>query len=244
MLGVSGDPSRVHRCPDCGLIQRFALPDPDSCPEGKRSAGYTAGTTEANPRMLARLRELEAVYGKGPLIDVGAGTGTFVDAAGRLGWDATGIELPGEAHGRTGILEADITREPIPGIEPGSAHIVHVHHVLEHVEDILGFLRACIGYLSPTGILVLEVPNEVRSLAARVRRLCGMKYHSRTAYLEHRYFFTKRVLCSVLSGMELHVLTVKTPFVCHGQGPFHRAFDSLQSLMGMGSCLEVHCRKT
>lgn len=243
LLGLPNDASGIHLCHACALMQRFIFPDPVDCPPRKKYVGSTAGTAQANRRMLKRLRLLEAAYGKGSLLDVGTGAGTFVEAASRLGWRATGIELPGTTVQRSNIVTVDITKEPIPDIEPGSIHVVHIHHVLEHVEHIRQFLTACIAYLSPDGTLVLEVPNEVKSLAIVMKRLLGRAYDSRTAYLDHRYFFTKPVLCRILRDAGLNILMLRTPFTCYETSLVHQAFDGIQSIARMGNCIEVHCRK-
>jgi 2-polyprenyl-3-methyl-5-hydroxy-6-metoxy-1,4-benzoquinol methylase len=231
----------AYVCRGCGLVQRYALPDESQCPEWKTYGEYTAGTDEILPRMVDRLRELEAAHGKGTLLDVGAATGSFIDAAAELGWDALGVELPGSGSGRDDILELDITKDPIPSLEEGSVHVVHAHHVLEHVADIRGFLSACFRYLCDTGVFVLEVPNELASLAIVLKRMFGLKYDSRTAFMSHRFFFRRSVLRRILVELGMRILLMRTPFTCHNTSYPHRMFDRLQSGMGMGNSIEVHC---
>lgn len=244
MLCIADEWKGVYQCPECGLMQRFELPEGDACPPEMKSGKYTAGEKTINQRMRSRLDFLERTRGKGLLLDVGAGTGSFVDGARQRGWDAVGVERPGFNREHCHVIRVDLMKDDLPGYESESFHVLHMNHVLEHVEQIQRFLQAGLAYLRPDGVLILEVPNEVRSLANRVRRVFGMKYRSRTAFLGHWNFFDKQTLRRILEAQELDILRLRTPAVMGSGGSAgHRLFDRMQSCLGMGSVIEVVARK-
>jgi SAM-dependent methyltransferase len=121
------------------------------------------------------------------VLDVGAGGGELVFVLRHFGFDARGIE-PEEAyaeHARTrlGLPIATGFAQDLD-FHPGSFDAITLFHVLEHVEDPVGFLARLRGWLSERGRLVAEVPNvESRVIAP------GQRFH-----YAHLYNFNPRTL--------------------------------------------------
>jgi 2-polyprenyl-3-methyl-5-hydroxy-6-metoxy-1,4-benzoquinol methylase len=57
---------------------------------------------------------------------------------------------------RVTVLLGDLLQAPVA---PESCGVVTMFHVLEHLPDPGGFLRAARGLLKPGGRLVVQVPN-------------------------------------------------------------------------------------
>lgn len=169
-------PTSLQQCTACGLLFRDALSEAEIL-------DMYSGDSYAAERMdaLSRHRQFDArkralftrshVTGS-RLLDVGAGTGSFVKMAAAHDFQAIGIEpsdLAAEyarrelgADVRTGFLEAC---EP----EMSGFDVVCMWHVLEHAVDPLALLRAVRERLKPEGRLVLEVPN-VDSVGAGIMK--------------------------------------------------------------------------
>ncbi|WP_249010771.1 class I SAM-dependent methyltransferase [Conexibacter sp. DBS9H8] len=99
------------------------------------------------------------------LIDAGAGRGRFVAAARLAGYQAIGIEPSlRDVDPTLGLINATIAEAPIV---TGSADVVTLWHVLEHLEDPEAALGELRRWLVPGGTLVLGVPN-LGSLQARI----------------------------------------------------------------------------
>src|SRR5262249_41773029 len=92
------------RCQACGLVALRPMPTPEQLlghHEESYREGRHAGFASAVPVRVAiardRLQRLYPLAARGPWLDIGASTGTFVEQALHAGVDAEGIELSQEA---------------------------------------------------------------------------------------------------------------------------------------------------
>jgi SAM-dependent methyltransferase len=102
-------------------------------------------------RTRSRLaRRVDRIAPAGPVLDVGAGDGTLVDALRRRGREALGLERvesgPGVTAGEVGELS-------------GQWAAVVFWHSLEHLPDPGTALADAAALLAPRGVLILALPN-------------------------------------------------------------------------------------
>jgi SAM-dependent methyltransferase len=120
-----------------------------------------------------RLELLGRHVGPGALIEIGAGTGAFASAAQRAGYDVAAIEMDERScryiANRLGVHAINSERpvEVLPTL--GSARVVALWHVLEHLPNPAEVLTAAAERLEPGGILAIGVPNPL-SLQFRLLR--------------------------------------------------------------------------
>jgi SAM-dependent methyltransferase len=175
---------QVLRCTRCGTHQVEPRPSPraidalygaDYYESFIAGAGMVGGNTSVSLVLRWRLDELGRRLGRtGRLLDVGCGLGLFVKHAVDQGWDAVGLETSewaaregGRQNGIT-IYHAELADAPLA---PGSFDVVHFNHVMEHVLDPVAEMTAARKLLRPGGLLVVEVPQEIRyPLSDRVFR--------------------------------------------------------------------------
>jgi SAM-dependent methyltransferase len=203
----------LDRCAACGTaVTTLSAPPLDDLPppRGRRAAGPVLRAYDAQ-----RLRLLGPP--RGALLDVGAGRGRFVAAARRAGWDARGIE---PAAGRAAAGGVEPVGVEDAAVAPGSLAAVTVWHVLEHVADPAGALRAAHRWLRPDGVLLVGVPN----LGSLQARLAGERWYH-LDLPRHRTHFT-------VAG--LRALLARTGFAPRGEHHLlleHNAFGLWQSLV-------------
>jgi SAM-dependent methyltransferase len=114
-------------------------------------------TLGSKRRLINRTSKLT----KGNLLDVGAGTGFFVEEMKKAGWQVTGLEPDEQARERA-MERAGIqlqNPEVLWKLAPASFDVITLWHVLEHVHDLEGYLRQFHHLLRPNGILIIAVPN-------------------------------------------------------------------------------------
>lgn len=108
---------------------------------------------------LKRKTKLISKYqNRGALLDLGAGTGDFLNAAKADGWQVTGVE-PSEkareiADGKNLTLYPDTANLP-----DHSFDVITMWHVLEHVPDVNRQIVELKRLLKPAGTIVVAVPN-------------------------------------------------------------------------------------
>lgn len=95
---------------------------------------------------------------KGSLLDVGAGTGDFLNAAKNDGWSISGVEPNSKARSLANqkkiLLVEDINQLPTQKYD-----VITLWHVLEHVPNLFEYIVTLKSLLKENGILIIAVPN-------------------------------------------------------------------------------------
>ena len=125
---------------------------------------YWATLYEAwnNQRTLRRLKAVNKASKK-KLLEIGIGSGAFLQAAMEAGWEVYGIEaspeLAEDARQRLGIEVFTGYLEEYNHGFGSSFEAVVMNHVLEHIPEPKATLARVRQWLKPDGILHLAVPN-------------------------------------------------------------------------------------
>ena len=167
-------------------------------------------------QMSERLTELEKQHqGKGRLLDVGCGIGTFLHLARERGWESHGVDpsksgsdFAQEVH-KLDVQCGDLFDADFP-----SAHFdaITLYHVLEHISELNPFLSELRRILKPSaseekaGTLVIEVPNG-EGLQSRLQKADWPYVHPR----DHLYYFSARSLPKLLEKHGFCNITLGKP---------------------------------
>jgi SAM-dependent methyltransferase len=194
-------PGAVYvRCRRCGLV--FQCPQPEGAGVRQRYDEayfeYEKANEEAFYRLARRgLDDLDfSRWGPeagrlGPFLDIGCATGLLPARLSQEGYAVEGLEicLPAAEYARRRggfpvhtrpLEEADLPRE--------TYGIIHLSHVIEHVNDPAGLLRRLFDLLVPQGFLVITTPN----LGGLQSLLFGKNW--RSAIPDHLFLFTPATL--------------------------------------------------
>jgi 2-polyprenyl-3-methyl-5-hydroxy-6-metoxy-1,4-benzoquinol methylase len=178
--GSDGDPQ--HRDFDSGLAAR-----------------YDDARFEPELRMLAVPRSGDR------LLDVGSATGAFLTRARSRGWNVLGVEISDAAR----EIAAGKSIASVPSLDEAGRSapfaVVTLHHVVEHLEDPIGFLRVLGGLLPSDGRLVIEVPN----FGSWDRRAAGTGWVDLRPS-QHLWQFTPSTLNRLLEAAGFRVTRVRT----------------------------------
>jgi 2-polyprenyl-3-methyl-5-hydroxy-6-metoxy-1,4-benzoquinol methylase len=98
---------------------------------------------------------------KGSILDIGAGTGAFLNTMKSAGWESTGIEPSKNVRDAAQKLYS-LTLQSVESFEllpTASFDAITMWHVLEHVHDLRGYMARLKALLKPNGRLFIAVPN-------------------------------------------------------------------------------------
>lgn len=174
---VSGEMFHVWKCNDCTF--HFTAPVPPESEIGKyyKSEDYISHSntsrglinrayqTVRNITLRSKRKLITRNTGKskGKLLDIGCGTGNFLNNMKQAGWDVSGIEPSPEAREQAqknfGITPMDPAK--LYNLPDGKYDAVTMWHVLEHVYDLDGYMKKIRSLLAPGGKAFIAVPNHL-----------------------------------------------------------------------------------
>lgn len=152
----------VLKCKECGLVRL-------SDTVGDLDAFYASSGMRADEsqdlekiRLASRVdderrfRYTERMIEGKRVIDFGCGDGGYLIRASQVAASVAGVELE---HAMRKALNAEGMCCFSSIQEAGQADVITLFHVLEHLEDPLSYLKEFRNYLSPDGLMIIEVPN-------------------------------------------------------------------------------------
>jgi len=197
----------IATCGGCGM--RFTSPrisEVNKVYEARESVDpdYVRFHTEVKGpvfrRALKRLGNVKPPPGR--LLDVGSGVGGFASVARSAGYDVVGVE-PSAADARyarehlgINVVSTAFESAPLPA---GSADVVTMWDVIEHVEDPRGFVKRAREILRDGGWLAMRFPgsafHRLKALSAALRGRPRAPVH---APVMHLNFFSPATIRRLL----------------------------------------------
>ena len=162
----------IQACTSCGLRFTNPRPNKESIGEFYQSADYvshndqSAGIVNKLYRLVRqytlrqKLNLIDSIYPKkGKVLDIGCGTGLFLDTCQKNGWSIAGVEPD------TNAREIAVTRlkenivNDLSEIHDEQFDLITMWHVLEHVADLRETVQELNRRLRKGGTLLLALPN-------------------------------------------------------------------------------------
>lgn len=198
----------LMRCEDCGFVFAGEVP---SIAELTHHYGQYDRHADVSEVTVARYRELLAVFERyrqsNRILDVGCGSGLFLQTARELGWDVYGTEFTDEAIELCTGRGITMAHAPAGADEfaPGFFDAVTAFEVFEHLlsprDELVSIARAT----RPGGMLYVTTPN-FDSLS---RRLLRERWRV-IEYPEHLSYFTARTLPGLVQRFGFDLKFVET----------------------------------
>ncbi len=142
----------------------------------------------------------------GRLLELGCGTGCFLDEAARAGWSVEGVEVSRFAAARAAQRGLSVRCAALEEFEPspGAFDCVALWDVVEHLRDPFAALTTAGRALRPGGVLALST-GDVTSLCATLTR----QYWHLFNLPEHLFFFSPAALAGAFerAGCRLRCTT-------------------------------------
>ncbi|OJV87599.1 MAG: hypothetical protein BGO34_11175 [Bacteroidia bacterium 44-10] len=173
----SGEVFPVYDCAHCGFRFTNHFPSEDTIGRYYDSPDYISHSDSSEglvnrlyhlfrKRMLRKKIDLVADYTPAKdspvrLLDIGCGTGYFLQAAKEQGWIVSGVEKDEKAR-ESATLRSELKVKDENGFwktENSSFDAVTLWHVLEHLEKLNETIHKIKEIITPEGIVVLALPN-------------------------------------------------------------------------------------
>lgn len=201
-----GDPELPKLVRQAGAAVRWAL---------ATRLGYRhleAGEASPLARLWARasMRRIVEIFppwtGQGRLLDVGCATGKFLRLMQSVGWRVAGIELDAAAASKARAVTPEIF-EGDPTAAPFARHrfdVITSFHVVEHLPEPRAALARMLDWLSPDGVMIVEVPN-VGGVGGRIFG----RYWSGLDFPRHLTHFTPATMTAMVERAGGRVVDVR-----------------------------------
>lgn len=216
---LTNEDFQIQECLKCGLL--FTLPrlKPDETKKYYQSPEYYShqeNKTGFVPKLYEKVKTVNlkhkytlATSGKraGTALDIGCGTGDFLQIMENNNWKCIGIEPTENARA---IAENRIAAEILwpqeqEKLSDESFDVITMWHVLEHVEDLRWQVKQLVRLTKPGGRIILALPN-YKSYDAEFYKEKWAAYDV-PRHLNH---FNQNTIVNILSINEIiHVKTEK-----------------------------------
>lgn len=217
---VSGERFVIWQCDQCSLRFTQDVPDENAIGAYYKSPDYIShsNTTKGllnnlyqkvrrfTLKQKAKLIIDASGVQQGKILDVGAGTGAFLNAMKEQGWQVEGVEPDIDARNLGNKLyQLSIKNiDALFDLPKNSFDAITLWHVLEHVHRLHEYIEQLKSLLKENGKLIIAVPN-YQSLDAEIYRLNWAAYD----VPRHLYHFTPRAMQTLLEQHGMKVAAKK-----------------------------------
>lgn len=172
---LSKEPFELWKCPECGFVFTQDHPDEAEIVRYYESEDYIShndsskGFSDTLYRLARRflLRRKKRIVRKvtglktGSLLDIGSGTGHFLNIMKNGGWRVQGIEVNDKARAFsvTGFGLNVVPGEQISSLPSDNFDAVTLWHVLEHIQNPFTCMMEISRMLKPGGVCIVALPN-------------------------------------------------------------------------------------
>lgn len=218
-FSVSKQVFAIWECAQCSFRFTQDIPDQTAIVPYYKSENYISHS-DTNKGLINRLYHLvrrftlrgkrtlverESTKQSGRLLDVGAGTGAFLQEMKIAGWDITGLEPDSDARilaeQKAGLLlqEPDVLFQlPVSNFD-----VITLWHVLEHVHALHNYLDQFHALLKQDGVLLIAVPNYTSGDASYYQQ-----YWAAYDVPRHLYHFSPKAMRTLMEKHGFRVLRI------------------------------------
>ncbi len=171
---VSGETFELRYNKEYEMLETYPQPSEETLPAYYQSENYISHT-DAKRNLLEKTyqfiksislkRKLKLIDKVSPggkrLLDIGCGTGDFIQIAQKNKWSVFGIEPNTKARmiANQKVNDSVFDVDHLKKFEPNSFDVITLWHVLEHLPNLEDQLKLFYNLLKPKGKLLIAVPN-------------------------------------------------------------------------------------
>lgn len=216
---VSGEQFQLVYDPEWDLLETYPKPSSDKLPDYYKSEDYISHT-DSKRNLFEKIYHLVRVFSlkkklnlvnaqaknKGNLLDVGCGTGNFLNVCEENGWSVLGIEPD---HSARAIANKKIgnkvfNSDELNKLETNSFDVITLWHVLEHLPNPKEEIGLFKKLLKANGILIIAVPN-YKSYDANHYKEFWAAYDAP----RHLWHFSRTAISKLVSSQNMCIKKIK-----------------------------------
>ena len=209
----------IWQCRDCSLRFTQDAPDEDSIGGYYQSEDYISHSNTKKGLINSLYQSvrkytldqkatliIQHTKKNGRLLDLGAGTGAFLNTMKQKGWEVTGIEPDARARKEARSLHGIELQETaaLQELERNAFDAITLWHVLEHVHSLHEYIKRLKELLKPGGKIFIAVPNYT-SVDSNVYKLFWAAYD----VPRHLYHFTPAAMDALVQRHGLKIVAKK-----------------------------------
>lgn len=169
---VSKESFVIVECENCSFKFTNPRPDSDSIGQYYESEEYISHSNVKTGiinrayhvvRSITTKQKVELINrqapAKGSILDYGCGTGTFLTACKKDGWEIRGVEPNIKAREVATTETGEIIAASLSDIEGEKFEVITLWHVLEHIHTLNETMAQLLECLQDDGTLIIAVPN-------------------------------------------------------------------------------------
>jgi 2-polyprenyl-3-methyl-5-hydroxy-6-metoxy-1,4-benzoquinol methylase len=216
---VSGEGFELIKNTEFGFLETTPQPSSDKLPEYYKSEDYISHTDSKRNlfekvyhlvRTISLKKKLNLINSfsseEKNLLDVGCGTGDFIQLALDNNWNVSGIEPNDQArkiaNKKTNNSVFEI--EQLLKFEANSFDVITLWHVLEHLPNLEEHISVFNNLLKPNGTIIIAVPN-YKSYDAKHYKEFWAAYDAP----RHLWHFNKESISKLVSKKFMKVIKIK-----------------------------------
>jgi 2-polyprenyl-3-methyl-5-hydroxy-6-metoxy-1,4-benzoquinol methylase len=217
---VSGEEFELIPNPEYGFLETTPQPSLDKLPGYYQSEDYISHTDSKRNlfervyhlvRKVSLKSKLNLINSfsseEKNLLDIGCGTGDFLQTALQNGWNVSGVEPNQDARNISNIKTNDsvFDTSELLNFENNSFDVITLWHVLEHLPDLENQISIFKRLLKPNGRLIIAVPN-YQSYDAKYYKAFWAAYD----VPRHLWHFNQDSISKLISKESFEVVKVKS----------------------------------
>lgn len=216
---VSGEEFELILNPEFGFLETTPQPSPDKLSEYYKSEDYISHTDSQRNlfekvyhlvKKISLKKKLNLINSFSEesknVLDIGCGTGDFLQTAKQNNWIISGIE-PNEQARKIANQKTDnsvFETEQLLRFKENSFDVITLWHVLEHLPNLENHISVFKKLLKPNGTLIVAVPN-YNSYDATYYKEFWAAYD----VPRHLWHFNKTSVSRLVSKKSMEVIKVK-----------------------------------
>ncbi|WP_162054177.1 class I SAM-dependent methyltransferase [Pontibacter pamirensis] len=169
---VSKESFVIVECENCSFKFTNPRPDTESIGQYYESDEYISHSNTKSGiinrayhvvRSITTKQKVELINrhspAKGSVLDYGCGTGVFLSACKKDGWEVRGVEPNDKAREAASAETSELIAESLQDIQGEKFEVITLWHVLEHIHTLNETVSQLLDSLQEDGTLIIAVPN-------------------------------------------------------------------------------------